>query len=187
MSEKDISEINIIYDINGNNYINIFGYFFVENNKNICKMIINNKEYELAQYYKDKINNNNKLKIKLKGINHITNMRSMFSDCSSLISLSDISKWNTNNVTHMTGMFCGCSSLISLPDISKWNTNKVYNMTYMFYNFLHYISLIFHILYYLLSFCKYFYYFPQIHSQIYLWFYHLYLYHKLYLFQIYLH
>ena len=35
MSEKDISEINIIYDINGENNINILGSKFVENNKNI--------------------------------------------------------------------------------------------------------------------------------------------------------
>ena len=33
MSEKDISEINIIYDINGKNNIKIFGQKFVENNK----------------------------------------------------------------------------------------------------------------------------------------------------------
>jgi len=43
MSEKDISEINIIYDINGQNTINIFGTLFVKNNKNICKMIIDNE------------------------------------------------------------------------------------------------------------------------------------------------
>ena len=56
----------------------------------------------------------------------------LFSGCSSLISLPDISKWNTNKVTHMTEMFCGCSSLISLPDISKLNTNKVKFMNNMF-------------------------------------------------------
>ena len=48
MSEKDISEISIIYDINKED-INIFGKEFVENNKNICKMIIDNKEYEICQ------------------------------------------------------------------------------------------------------------------------------------------
>ena len=52
-------------------------------------------------------------------------MHKMFSECSSLISLPDISKWNTNNVTDMNGMFSRCSSLKSLPDISKWNTNNV--------------------------------------------------------------
>ena len=68
MSEKDITEINIIYNFNGENNINIFGYNFIKNNKNICKMIIDNKEYELAEKYKVKRSNNNKLKIKLKGI-----------------------------------------------------------------------------------------------------------------------
>jgi len=105
MSEKDISEINIIYDFNGNNNINIFGSNFVENNKNTCKMIIDNKEYELAQNYNVKSNNNNKLKIKLKGINHITNMSYMFYRCSSLSSLPDISNWNTNKVKNMSDMF----------------------------------------------------------------------------------
>ena len=38
-----ISEINLIYDINKEN-ISIFGYEFVRNNKNICRMIIDNKE-----------------------------------------------------------------------------------------------------------------------------------------------
>ena len=61
MSEKDISEINIIYDINGKNNIKIFGSKFVENNKNICKMIIDNKEYELTTKYNVKSNDNNKL------------------------------------------------------------------------------------------------------------------------------
>ena len=42
MSEKDISEINIIYDVNNKNNIRIFGSEFVENNRNICKMIIDN-------------------------------------------------------------------------------------------------------------------------------------------------
>ena len=59
MSEKDISEINIIYDINGEKNIRIFGSTFVENNKNVCKIIINNKEYKLSESYKVKNNNNN--------------------------------------------------------------------------------------------------------------------------------
>ena len=73
MSEKDISEINIIYDINNQKYISIFGSNFVKNNKNICKMIIDNKEYEITIEYKVKSNDNNKLQIKLKGIDNITN------------------------------------------------------------------------------------------------------------------
>ena len=37
-------------------------------------------------------------------INNATNMIHMFSECSSLLSLPDISKWNTNNVTNMSRM-----------------------------------------------------------------------------------
>ena len=53
MSEKDISIINIIYDINKENKENIrvFGEKFVENNRNICRMIIENKEYEISEKY----------------------------------------------------------------------------------------------------------------------------------------
>jgi surface protein len=56
----------------------------------------------------------------------------MFSECSSLRSLPDISRWNINNVASMSGMFDGCSSLTSLPDISKWNTDNVADMSNMF-------------------------------------------------------
>ena len=138
MVNKDISEINIIYDINKNlekeeDTINIFGSEFVENNKNICKMIIDNKEYELKVKYNIKNYYNKILKITLKGIDNVTNMSWMFSECSSLSSLPDISEWNTNNVTNMIAMFYKCSSLSSLPDISKWDTSNVTYMSYMFY------------------------------------------------------
>ena len=58
MMNKDISEINIIYDISkkdkkieNEDTINIFGDEFVKNNKNICKMIIDNEEYEIKEKY----------------------------------------------------------------------------------------------------------------------------------------
>ena len=52
MVNKDTSTINILYDIKENEEeINIFGYEFVKNNKNKCKMIIDNKEYEITDKY----------------------------------------------------------------------------------------------------------------------------------------
>jgi len=119
MSEKDILEINIIYDINSQCKIRIFGSNFVKNNQNICKMMIDNKEYKIKEEYKVKGNKNNKLKIKLKGIGSVTNISFLFYGCSSLSSLPDISKLNFNKITDMSNMFYGCSSLSSLPDISK--------------------------------------------------------------------
>jgi len=56
MLNEDISEINIIYDINkkkereGDN-INIFGSDFVRNNKNICRLIIDNKEFKIKEKF----------------------------------------------------------------------------------------------------------------------------------------
>ena len=132
MENEDLSYINIIYDINRQYNIRIFGLNFVKNNKNICKMIIDNKEYEITEKYKVKSKNDNKLKIKLKGIDNVTNMSYMFSGYKSLSSLPDISKWNTNKVTDMSFMFNECSKLSSIPDISKWNTNNVTNMRAMF-------------------------------------------------------
>ena len=132
MINEDISEINIIYNIiedEGN--INIFGSEFVKNNKNICKMIIDDKEYEITEEYNAKSKVINKLNIKLKEINNITNMNDMFNGCSRLLSLPDISNWNTINATNMSHMFSGCSSLLSLPDISNWNTHNIKDMSYM--------------------------------------------------------
>ena len=63
---------------------------------------------------------------------YITNSHCMFRGCKSLISLPDISKWNTSNVKYMNGMFSECNSIISLPYISKWNTSNVCDMREMF-------------------------------------------------------
>ena len=57
----------------------------------------------------------------------------MFYNCSSLISLPDMSEWNTMNVIEMSEMFERCESLICLPDRSNWKTSKVNNMSYLFY------------------------------------------------------
>ena len=63
---------------------------------------------------------------------NVTNMYSMFNDCSSLTSLN-LSSFNTANVTNMAGMFYNCKSLINL-DLSSFNTSNVTNMYNMFLN-----------------------------------------------------
>ena len=60
----------------------------------------------------------------------VTNMYSMFYNCSKLTSL-DVTKFNTANVTDMSYMFYNCSSLTSL-DVTHFNTAKVTDMSYMF-------------------------------------------------------
>ena len=72
MSNEDISEINIIYNIKRDDkYINIFGWYFVCHNENKCKMIIDNKEYKITEKYNAK-NYKNKSSVngEVKGVNY---------------------------------------------------------------------------------------------------------------------
>ena len=49
-----------------------------------------------------------------------------------LISLLDISQWNTNNIKNMSFMLYNCSSITLLPDISKWNFDNISNINNIF-------------------------------------------------------
>ena len=60
----------------------------------------------------------------------VTNMSSMFYDCSSLQQL-DFKNFNTETVTRMSYIFQGCSSLTEL-DLSKFDTKNVTNISAMF-------------------------------------------------------
>ena len=129
------NEITIKYKIGKEDKIRIFGDEFVKNNKDSFQMIINDNSYELSSYYNIKTEKENEiLEIKLKQIKDITNASRMFSECSSLIELPDISKLNMNNVTDMSYIFYKCSELSSLTDISKWNTKNAITLESMFDN-----------------------------------------------------
>ena len=131
---KKYDYITINYNINKNDKkIKIFGNKFVENNKNICQISYGDAYYELTEFLEIKNEENNKmLEIKLLGIDKIIDASYMFDECKSLITLTDITKWNTKNITNMSNIFHLCESLISLPDISKWNTINVKDMNSMF-------------------------------------------------------
>ena len=65
---EDIAD-EIIYKPNKDGKVQIFGEKFVQNNKQNCKIIYNNKEYELKEYINDidkEYNNKDEIKIKLK-------------------------------------------------------------------------------------------------------------------------
>lgn len=57
----------------------------------------------------------------------------MFSNCLSLSSLPEISKWDTSKVVDMSGMFYNCISLTNLNGISNWNIDNVQNISFMFF------------------------------------------------------
>lgn len=112
--------------------LRIFGDKFVENNKNNCRIFYNGEEHDLSGTINVKGKGLKDLEIKLKGLTKITNSSYMFYGCSSLIYLSDMSKWDTKNISDMSYMFCDCKSLLCFPNISRWNTSNVTNMSYMF-------------------------------------------------------
>ena len=141
-------EIKIIYKyktedrllnsfINNIKKIKIFGDKFVEKNKNICKILINGKINELCSHIEINnisLNNDNTFQIILLGLNNIVDASYLFDSCSSLISLPDISKWDTKNIEDMSYLFCNCSNLSYISgDISNWNTSKVIDMNSLFY------------------------------------------------------
>ena len=132
--EKD-NYISCEYKINNKNEkLLIFGLGFVGKNENNCKIVYEDKVINLIEKIKIEENyNKNKLEVKLVGIKNIIDASFMFAQCNSLLSLPDISKWDTKNVINMCNMFQECSSLSCLPDISKWNTSNVKDMKYMFY------------------------------------------------------
>ena len=119
MVNKETSEVNLTYNINREeNTINIFGTDFVKNNK---------EKFDITHYDKEK------LEIKLKGINKVTDMSCMFSGCSTLISIENFTNLNTSKVTNMNSMFSGCSSLLTIPDISNWDVSNVEDLSCLFH------------------------------------------------------
>jgi surface protein len=158
-------EITLIYktgEYKKGDKIKLFGEQFVINNKKICSIIHNKKQYDLIDYFElPEVNKEGTLEIKLKGIKFISNisgifsynykllsspdisewntfniqnMSQAFSGCANISGLKGISKWNTQNVTNMSEIFADCENCDSLPDISKWNTGNVTKMNKMFYN-----------------------------------------------------
>ena len=113
----------------------LFGEKFVERNKNICKIVIGEKEYKLSSYLKNEFNERYKvLKIELKGISKITDMSYIFCGCNSLYKLENFDKINTTNITNLECIFTGCKYLEEIQDISNWNIENVTNISYMFFD-----------------------------------------------------
>ena len=131
---KKEEEKNISTSIKEEGILNIqsvkaFGQYFVNNNKNLCRVIIDDVENELKEEYFFVEKNP---KIILKNIKKITDMSYIFHNCIKLFNVYDIDKWNTSKVTNMSNLFYNCESLKELPDISKWDTSNVKDMSYMF-------------------------------------------------------
>jgi len=151
-------EINIIYKTYEEGDENIFGYKFVQNNKNNIELIINENKNELIYRCKLKKGENNiKIIIKNKLINleymfynciSLKNIKEleyldtrdinifsfMFSGCSSLSDIKGLENWNVSNGKCFNSMFSGCSSLSDIKVLQKWNVSNGKYFYSMFYN-----------------------------------------------------
>ena len=119
-------------------------YIYLNDTKKYQRIYLNNdnkKEIEKEMIIQKDVNKNN-IKIcpslsflsnKIKLYNFCPDsICFMFHNCSSLISLPDISNWDTKNVFTISSLFDGCSSLISLPNLSKWKLNTCEQMSSVF-------------------------------------------------------
>ena len=128
---KTIEDINLL-DFDTNNIINMKYMFYGCNIKEIDLLSFNTKNVKIMNNMFENCKNLKYLELDFLDINNVTDISEMFKGCSSLISLPDISNWNTENINKMSGLFEGCSSLKSLPDISKWNMNNINHINAMF-------------------------------------------------------
>ena len=134
--KKDKIEILLKY-INNNKQteIKLFGNKFIENNKELCYLIIDDKRNDLIEYLKlghTKKKEELQIKLIIKDEKKFTNMSYIFHECTLLLSLEVISKMKLVNITDLSHAFHGCLSLNKIPD-NIWDTSNVIDMSYLFY------------------------------------------------------
>ena len=131
--EKNLNIIKIIYKKNKKEKIRIFGDEFVERNKKKCVIMVNGKQRELCTHINEDEFKEDKFNIELIEKETITDMSYMFSNCSSLIYLPNISNWNMKNVVNISFIFSQCSSLrFNIEEKLQWDTSNFKNIEGMF-------------------------------------------------------
>ena len=119
MVEYDNGEFEVCYCL-GNDYLHYIG-----NGKNIHNPKGNTSCYAMFHNFKG-----TSLDLSNFNTHNITNMGSMFANCSNLESLN-LENFDTHNVTDMSYMFSYCYNLKHLS-LSKFNTSNVMYMERMF-------------------------------------------------------
>ena len=106
--------------------LRILDKYFIKQNKNKCKLIYNNKKYKLKEYFEE-IDNNYKdkdiIKLKLYGINNISDMSRMFYGCYHLSSFSEYP--TQQNINDLNDNFFEDKSYTSLREEIKSNNSRL--------------------------------------------------------------
>ena len=95
-NNQDSVTFELEYKATNHNQIKLFDSDFVNKNKDKCKIIYNEKEYDLMEYFTfdNNYNHNDSIKIQLRINNNITDISYMFSNCKELLSIRDNSFYN---------------------------------------------------------------------------------------------
>ena len=92
----------------------IFGDHFVNKNKDKCKIILNNQEYNITEYFEDIDNNHNdSIKFQLRINNNITDISFMFYECEMLLSIRYITELDDSDNININKIFAKYNSNIS--------------------------------------------------------------------------
>ena len=109
-NNQDYATFELKYKTKKGGEIKLFGSGFVGRNKDKCKIIYNEEEYDLMEYFTfDNNCNHNSIKIQLRINNNITDIRNMFYACEELLSISDLLVDNFN-ITDTNKSFDGNNS-----------------------------------------------------------------------------
>ena len=120
----------IIYDIEDfNKKVPIFGKQFVDNNKEKCYIIYNNRRYRLQNYFKFEKNGLNE--IELQEVEQLNNLSHMFTFAYSIKNFNFLSEWDVSNVENISYMFAA-TNINDLKPVSGWNTRNIKNMRGLF-------------------------------------------------------
>ena len=76
-------------------------------------------------------------KIKIKFLDNIIYLNSMFKDCETLFSIHNFQNLNTKYLKTIHDLFSECNSLLFIDDISNWNINNINNRVHYLINALH--------------------------------------------------
>ena len=97
-NNQDSITFELEYKATNESQIQLFDYGFVDKNKDKCKIIYDEKEYDLIEYFKfnNNYNHNDSIKIQLRINNNITDISHMFDECKELLSISYLSVDNFN-------------------------------------------------------------------------------------------
>ena len=107
--------------------LRILGKCFIKHNKNKCKLIYNNKKYKLTEYFKEIDDNykiNDIIKLKINGVDRITDISRIFYGC---YHLSKVSEYQLDNNQYKIN---GLNNIFSEHNLDEETKSNISNRNY---------------------------------------------------------